>query len=225
METSGRRVGQRERYFVPDLTPRDRMELRALRPWVVFVGESPHLSEVAPERKGDRRPLCGAAGRQWWSLLSELLEGRPDPDVSLERILGFSARHGIAVMNSVQYPLDPKIAAVHPQADPLENLGFSKAAGELGYKRRKGGAAVRSAIGNLRRRLSDRRIGDAAIWCLGNDSEWFVRQALDGVDPSRLAGKVPHPSAWWRQGGLFGRIAREKLGTLLERAPRPGRAA
>lgn len=224
MEVRAGGVGRMERFFVPDLTPMDRTELRDIRPGVVFIAESPHISEVEPGRMRERRPLCGVAGRRWWSLLSELLEARADPDVSLERLLGLCGRFSLAVMNSVQFPLDPKITALYPGADPVRNLGFSKSAGEWSYKRLRNGRAVRAAIANLRVRLRDPRLEGAEIWCLGNDSEWFVTQALSAPGDPAIAGKVPHPSAWWRRSGLFGRIAREKLGALLERAQRSRQA-
>jgi hypothetical protein len=52
----------------------------------------------------------------------------------------------------------------------------------------------------------------ATVIPLGNDAEWFVSQALTPEEyETRVKDKIPHPSAWWRQGGLFGRIAQEKL--------------
>src|SRR5690349_20606081 len=74
-----------KRFFVPDLAPYNRTSLSDLIPRVVFVGESPHVNEVEPEALNERRPLCGAAGRQWWKLLGELLEGEISEDVSLVR--------------------------------------------------------------------------------------------------------------------------------------------
>ncbi len=181
---------------------------------VVFVAESPHISEVEPDSLAARRPLCGAAGRAWWKMLREIFEGERDtvPDVSLAAMLRFCRQHRIAVINAVQYPLDPKVAARFPEADPVSNLGFAKVTGEWNYKRQKKSDALQGALRNLQARLSEPHLKDARIWSLGNDSEWFVTQAIGGTpEESRFAGKLPHPSAWWRQGGLFERTAREKL--------------
>src|SRR4051794_1908150 len=123
------------RYFVPDLSPRDHGTPEM--PRAVFVAESPHISEVTPAKRIDRRPLCGMAGKAWWSLLSEILEGQANPDVSLERELEVCRKHRIAVMNAVQYPLDPKVTASFPDFDPAKQLGFNKVAGEFGYKKQK----------------------------------------------------------------------------------------
>src|SRR4051794_8604940 len=117
------------RYFVPDLTPQARAKLRALRPRAIFVAESPHVSEIAPESLAERRPLCGKAGLKWWSLLSELLEGQASADVSLERLEEICRKHRIAILNAVQYPLDPKVTAAFPGANPEQTIGFSKAPG------------------------------------------------------------------------------------------------
>ena len=219
MKASG--VGKLERYFVPDLSPVDRQELRDLRPRYVFVAESPHVNEVEPGKLPERRPLCGAAGRQWWRLLSELLEGSENSDVSLPRMLDFCREHRIAVINAVQYPLDPKITAKCPDADPVQNLGFAKAAGETGFKKRRKGDEVQAALRNLRERLDHPSLAGAEVWALGNDSEWFITQALSPEElKKRWGGKVPHPSAWWRQNGLFGRIAEEKLRVLFAAKPK-----
>lgn len=207
------------RFLVPDLSPMDRPELRSVVPWVVFVGESPHVQEVEPETLRERRPLCGAAGRQWWQLLSEVAEGAPDSDVSRDRLLVFCQEQGIAVVNSVQYPLDPKIVAAYPEADPVANLGFSKAAGKSGYKRLRDSPAVQGAIASLRARLSHPSLRGAEVWCLGNDSVWFTTRALAGTG-REVSGKIPHPSAWWRRGGFYGRVAREKLGHLFHQQER-----
>jgi len=204
------------RFFVPDLTPEAHPEWKGFRPRWVFVAESPHLNEVEPEAEEDRRPLCGAAGRAWWSLLSRLLEGEPSDDVSLERFHKLCIAHGIAVLNAVQYPLDPKITRRFADADPLRVLGFSKLAGSQGYKKLKASDLVQARIKSLRDRLQHTALAKCPIHPLGNDAEWFISQAL-GADEfgSRVGERIPHPSAWWRQGGLFGRIAEEKLSRIL----------
>lgn len=205
------------RFLVPDLSPKDRSALKANRPRMIFVGESPHVSEVEPEKLGERRPLCGAAGRQWWSLLSEVLEGKPNQEVTLSHLLGFCERHRLAVMNAVQYPLDPKVARVFPDADPVKNLGFNKVSGPASFKRMKKTDPMKRAIESLAERLNHPSVAGIPIYPLGNDALWFVEQALllaEG-DASRLGGKIPHPSAWWRQGGWFGRLARERLDEIF----------
>jgi hypothetical protein len=228
------------RYLVPDLSPRDRLSLKSVHPHLIFVAESPHVSEVEPEELAQRRPLCGAAGRQWWSLLTEILEGHPNSDVTLNRLVDFCGRHQIAVMNAVQYPLDPKITRVFPEADPVKNLGFSKVSGAYSFKRLKNTEPVKTAILRLAERLNDPSVKGIPIYSLGNDADWFVSQALslahaeesvqgqllkdrlakdrlakDRSSQDRLKGKIPHPSAWWRQGGWFGQVAREKLNEIF----------
>lgn len=226
------------RYFVPDLSPQDRTALESLRPKVIFVAESPHVSEVEPDEIEARRPLCGMAGRQWWSMLNEILgeggnsetaksevqesnfRGKLSQDVSLPYLIEFCRSNRIVVMNAVQFPLDPKVAKRFPEAEPVKNLGFSKVGGVSSFKKLKTSEPVKFAIHSLKQRLCHPNLAGIPIHCLGNDAEWFVMQAIS--DPSqcgelqenllaRLGEKIPHPSAWWRQGGLFGRIAREKL--------------
>jgi hypothetical protein len=206
------------RYLVPDLSPRDRPQARSFRPKVLFVAESPHVQEVTPEQEPERRPLCGTAGRVWWAELSELLEGRKDDDVSLSRLLSFCERHGVAVMNAVQLPLDPKITRVFPEADPLKQIGFSKEPGPRSYKKQKGKPELERVLDSLRARLNEESVRALPIVALGNDSEWFLRQALSPEEAEeRLIGKLPHPSAWWRRGGLYGRQAHEKLQEIFRK--------
>jgi len=203
---------QSKRYFVPDLSPEGREELRKIKPKWIFVAESPHINEIEPEEMKERRPLCGMAGRKWWSLLSELLEGHANSDVSLERLIQFCRVHRVAIMNSVQVPLDPKIATKFPKADPVKNIGFSKLSGSHSFKKLKGSEPVRGAIEALGARLRHDAVKNAKVVCLGNDAEWFVRQALGEAEAvKRLGDKIPHPSAWWRRGGYFGRVAKENL--------------
>lgn len=203
------------RFFVPDLSPQSRKELKAVRPRVIFVGESPHVNEVEADSLEQRRPLCGSAGRQWWSLLSELLEGCPDPDVSLKRQMELCSRYRIAILNAVQYPLDPKIAATFPGADPVKNLKFGKLTGEHSFKKWKTNRRIQAALDSLRTRLSHPALLNVPIHCLGNDAEWFVSHALGQEAFDRMGEKIPHPSAWWRKGGYFGKVARERLGKIL----------
>lgn len=204
------------RYFVPDLSPQARKKLRTVKPRFVFVGESPHVSEVEPELEEQRRPLCGSAGRQWWSLLGECLEGIPNPDVSLERQLELCAKYRIVVINAVQYPLDPKIAITYPNAEPVKNLSFGKLSGEHSFKKWKTNPRVQMALNSLKDRLSHPSLRGVPVHCLGNDAEWFANHALGPDGVSRLGEKIPHPSAWWRQGGYFGRLAREKLERIFQ---------
>jgi hypothetical protein len=210
---------KKTRYFVPDISPVDRSELKTLEPKIIFVAESPHISEVEPDELSARRPLCGAAGRQWWRKLGEILDHQSSDDVSLERMKKLSSRNRIAVINAVQFPMDPKVAAKFPEAEPVLNLGFAKASGEFGYKKKKKSKEVQESIQELRKRLTNPKMKNAVIWPLGNDAEWFVSQALTPEEyEERVQGKIPHPSAWWRQGGLFGRIAQEKLEKILKTA-------
>lgn len=205
-----------ERYFVPDLSPLDRNALRKMRPRWVFVAESPHVNEIEPDQVDQRRPLCGAAGRQWWGLLTELLTGTANSNVDLDHLIKFCLDHRVAVLNAVQYPLDPKVARLFPKAEPVQNLGFSKAAGESSFKKLKKEPPVITALQSLRERLNHPALAEAPIHCLGNDAEWFVIQALGAeAAAERMGIKIPHPSAWWRQGGLFGRNARERLSRIL----------
>ena len=203
-------------YFVPDLSPKDRKALAKTEIRFLFVGESPHVSEITPKNEKDRRPLCGAAGKQWWRLLGEILEKNPSTDVSLERLLHFCSRHGIAILNSVQYPLDSKISEKFPKADPFTNIGFSKASGPSFYKKLKSSRDVHLAIRSLRERITHPGLDDLPVHYLGNDEEWFVTRALEmGGIQNRLGEKIPHPSAWWRRGGYYGRVAQEKLQKIL----------
>lgn len=203
-------IGRLERYFVPDLSPWDRKELATLKPKNVFVAESPHLNEVEPEELEARRPLCGAAGKKWWSKLGRILERVENEDVSLVRMLRVCRDYRIVVMNAVQYPMDPKIAARYPDGDPVKNLSFAKVSGESNFKKKT--PAVQRAIGDLSTRLHHPLLSNAVIWPLGNDADWFVRQALSDEEfRARVGGKIPHPSAWWRKGGHFGRLAEKQL--------------
>ncbi len=206
-----------KRYFVPDFSPQDRSALKKMKPRYIFVAESPHINEVESDVLEERRPLCGAAGRQWWGLLSELLEGQTNTDVELKRILKFCLDHQIVVMNAVQFPLDPKIDKLFPGAEPVKNLGFSKLNGAYSFKKLKNTRSVQDAVSSLGERLQHPSLKDVPIHCLGNDSEWFVSRALGASEIAlRLGEKIPHPSAWWRRGGLFGKMARERLSRIFK---------
>ena len=210
------------RYFVPDLSPIDHPDLDWSRARIVFVAESPHVSEVAPERESERRPLCGMAGRVWWKLLGELLEGRVSDDVSLERLLTLAQSHGVIVMNAVQMPIDSKVTREFPDASPIRLLGFDKGPGPKTFKKLKSTQAVQTSLKRLAERLNSPELSRLPVVCLGNDSEWFVKEAL-GKDRfgAQVICKLPHPSAWWRKGGHFGRVAREQLERLLKTVKRP----
>jgi hypothetical protein len=198
------------RFFVPDLSPIDRVELQKVAPKTVFVAESPHISELEPDSESERRPLCGKAGKQWWSLLGEFIEDDPGEEVDLQRMLRLCQAVPIAVINAIQFPLDPKVARVFPKADPVKNLGFSKEPGPFSFKKLKEGEGVRSCISALRGRLLNPYLLGAQVICLGNDAQWFVEAALGEQASKRMGVKIPHPSAWWRRGGLYGRMARER---------------
>lgn len=216
MSLTSKKSSAGDRFLVPDLSPRDRPILKNLKPKWVFVAESPHVSEVEPVEKSERRPLCGMAGKQWWGLLTELLEGESNSDVSLEHLLDFCSKHRLTVMNAIQYPLDPKVTRVFKEADPRQIVGFSKEPGEFFYKKKKSSLALIQKIEDLAERLNDPAIRHLPVYSLGLDSEWFVTRALEMLSAeSRFAGRLPHPSAWWRRGGLFGRVAREKLLEIL----------
>jgi hypothetical protein len=222
----GKKGKQASDFFVPDLTPEAHPEAKDFVVQYLFVAESPHVSEITPPRVQDRRPLCGVAGKQWWSLLSELLEGEPNDDVSLKHLLSFCVRHQIAVANAVQWPLDPKITRYNPEADPLKTVGFSKIAGATGYKKMKAGKEVKRALSSLSERLTHPSLAQVGIYPLGGDADWFIRQAIEpGLLALRMREKIPHPSAWWRQNGLFGRIAREKLSHIFTKEKRPSLSA
>ncbi len=210
------------RYFVLDLSPEHRPELKKMKPRYLFVAESPHIQEVEPEKEALRRPLCGAAGKQWWSKMVKVLggsltrSGDSDLDLSAQSLMAFCLEHKLVVMNAVQYPLDPKVAQRFPAADPAKNLGFNKVSGPYSFKKRKDSVEVLAALESLKNRLNHPSVRHLPIYSLGNDSEWLVLRAL-GVSEAetRYAGKIPHPAAWWRRGGWFGEVAEEKLKALF----------
>lgn len=205
------------RYFVPDLSPEFHLALRRVKPKYVFVAESPHIHEVSPELLEQRRPLCGAAGKKWWGSLGELLEGDQHTDLSLESLLRFCAKHHVVILNAVQFPLDPKVSQEFPEADPVKNLGFNKVSGPHSFKRLKEVNVVVHRVQNLSQRLEHPSIRHLPIHSLGNDSEWFVKRALVELgQEERFGSKIPHPSAWWRKGGYFGKVAQSQLKTIFK---------
>lgn len=205
----------RNRYFVPDLSPEQRPQLHDLRAEVVFVAESPHEAETASERLSERRPLCGRAGQAFWKMIGELTMGVSSSDTDLERLLSLARRGRFAVMNAVQFPLDPKITLYYGDAaDPVAHLGFSKAA-LASFKKLKSTAEVEAAVSLLGERLVHESVRHLPVISLGNDAQWFVNQALGEAAATRHLMTVPHPSAWWRQGGKLRERARAQLKELL----------
>jgi hypothetical protein len=211
-----KRANYEKRFFVADLSPEQRVELKKFKPRYVFVAESPHVSEVEPEDPKARRPLCGSAGREWWGMVGELVCSEDSRATDLERLLRLCRAGSLAVMNAVQYPIDPKITMHYGAgADPVENLGFSKVAPAT-YKKLKSGPDVEAAIDRLRARLVHPSVRDIAVISLGLDAQWFVSAALSAkVGVGRHLMTIPHPSAWWRRGGAFREKARDQLTTLL----------
>ncbi len=197
-----------ERFRVEDLVPRDVKpgEFRA-----VFIGESPHRDEVAPDSASERSPFRGVAGREWWSALSRYLkapyDGKKVPPRS--ELLRLCSELRIAVMNAVQYPIDPKIELHQGEkSSPILQLGFHKATGEGSYKtvfKRGQKNPVTEAIDDLASRLRYFEDSDAALVCLGNDSRWFVEKALQKLGWERELVTIPHPSSWWRNAGYKSR--------------------
>jgi hypothetical protein len=214
------------RYFVPDLSPMARPELKGVKPKIIFVAESPFESEVAPEKESERRPLCGKAGQEWWRMIGAIINGEVSNETSLKRLLELCRKAEIAVLNSVQYPLDPKIVSYYDElADPLEGLGFTKFS-PVSYKKLKTSDNVQTAIHLLRERLADPLLASAPVVSLGLDAQWFVSQALESkVGEGRHLETVPHPSAWWRAGGKFRVKAKEQLTRMLGTVSQQERAS
>lgn len=217
-----KQVDYKKRFFVADLSPEQRPALADLKPKLVFVAESPHVSEVEPLNAAERRPLCGSAGREWWSMVGTMVAGDSSRETDLERLLSLCRLARIAVMNAVQYPIDPKIVMHYgSEADPVTHLGFAKVA-PASFKKLKNGEDVEAAIEALRARLVHESVSDLPVVSLGNDAQWFVAQALQAKSGvGRHLMTVPHPSAWWRQGGAFRDKARGQLKELL--APKAAR--
>ncbi len=205
----------RDRYLVPDLAPGQRSQLGSFRPGLIFVAESPHINEIEPDDLAARRPLCGKAGQAFWRMIGGLLADEDSPDTSLVRELKLCQLGNFAVLNAVQFPIDPKVMqATGPAADPVTHLGFSKVAPTT-YKKLSSTESVETAIELLRARLVHPSLAHAPIVSLGNDAQWFVNRAVGLVGQGRHLMTVPHPSAWWRQGGKLREKARAQLTELL----------
>ena len=210
----------RARYEVPDLSPEQRSQLGIVRPGFIFVAESPHINEIEPENRAERRPLCGKAGQAFWRMIGSLIADEDSADTSLARQLKLCQLGNFAVLNAVQFPLDPKVMVVTgPAGDPGVHLGFSKVAPTT-YKKLSSTKNVEAAIALLRARLTHPSLADALVISLGNDAQWFVNRAVGTVGQSRHLMTVPHPSAWWRQGGSLREKARAQLTQLLVTADR-----
>lgn len=215
-----KRSAYQKRFFVADLSPQQRSALASIKPKLVFVAESPHVNEVEPLDAAHRRPLCGSAGREWWAMVGFFIAGEKSRQTDLERLLALCRRGQLAVLNAVQYPIDQKITAHYgDEANPLANLGFAKAA-PASYKKLKASDEVQAAIHALRERLVHASMHELPVVSLGLDAQWFVTQALGSkMGEGRHLTTVPHPSAWWRQGGKLRERAREQLKALLRQAP------
>lgn len=214
-----KRSAYQKRFFVADLSPEQRESLADLKPKFVFVAESPHVNEVEPLDAAHRRPLCGSAGREWWSMVGAFVTGDNSRDTHLERLIDLCRRGKLVVMNAVQYPIDPKIMMHYgDEANPIENLGFAKVA-PASYKKLKNSDEVQAAIHALRHRLVHPSVRDLPVVSLGLDAQWFVTAALESKSgEGRHLTTVPHPSAWWRQGGKLRERARGQLRVLLGEA-------
>lgn len=209
------------RYRVPDLLPGAPEKARA-----VFVGESPHRDEVAPETPEERTPFRGMAGREWWSAVARLsgreIAVKPMPPRAVLEPLCRDL--GIGLLNAVQYPLDPGITRHTGQdADPASALGFAKASGPTSYKRvfKEPARAnpVAQAIDDLKARLAPFVEAGVPVVCLGNDSRWFVDQALaENAEALARVQVMPHPSSWWRNANN-----RTRAMNVLERVLSAGR--
>ena len=153
-------------------------------------------------------------------MVGELVAGETSQATDLERLLRLSRQGGFAVMNAVQFPLDPKITTYYgPGADPVDHLGFSKVP-PASYKKLRHAGDVEMAIELLRQRLFSQAVRSLPVVALGNDAQWFVKEALGHEGAERLLMTVPHPSAWWRQGGKLREKARNQLTELLRAADR-----
>lgn len=224
-----------ERWFVPDLVPNG-IELCS-----IFVGESPHKDELKPERKIERSPFRGSAGKQWWLEIfgcAELPwqhEALIPPRTELEHVCG---RLRIAVLNAVQYPIDPKITRHYPACVPREYLQFDKGTrdvkgngkGPFGYKTVLDDQNCTGPVGeriiDLARRLKRFSKMPAQIVCLGDDSEWFVRRAIQQLTPGcalkkKLPVTISHPARWKYSSQQLGRNYREDAVRTLKQLIEP----
>lgn len=206
-----------ERFRVPDLAGPGPAR-------VLFIGESPHRDEVSSEDIRERSPFQGFAGREWWKelfrIVGENVPMKPIPPRA--QLLELCDRLKIQIAYAVPFPMDPKIQNhFGDAANPVSYLGFTKASGALGYrsvfKASKMDGPVGRAIQDLVSRLS--LIQAEQIVCMGQDSKWFVDQALELLPAtSPLRAKplmvIPHPSSWMRNE-IYRRRALEALYPLL----------
>jgi hypothetical protein len=215
----------RDRFYVEDLAP----EISPKRVKAIFIGESPHRDEVAPEDAAERSPFRGVAGREWWTELAKFLsydvQTKPVPERAV--LMKMASELGIVVMNAVQYPLDPKITLHQEGSSPEEQLGFQKSTGPTGYKKVYKALGEKSpvarAIGDLAERLSVYEDSGAQIVSMGGDSRWFTDLALAKLpEGSALRSKpvlqIPHPSSWWRNA-IYRARAVATLEELLKAKP------
>jgi hypothetical protein len=212
------------RFFVPDLSAQARGDDFRFIPRYVFVAESPHLSEVEPVLMKQRRPLCGKAGQVWWPALTQRISGFEqsiDPLLSYDFQKKVCRAGSLFLINAVQYPLDPKIVLHQPAADPVSQIGFSKVS-PTSYKNFKKTQQVQQALDSLRMRLNHPLCAHTQVVSLGNDAKWFVEQVIDS---SRHCFTIPHPSAWWRQGGKLRQRAEGLLDQLFIQSHGPSEQA
>lgn len=201
-----------ERWLVPDLVP-DGVELCA-----IFVGESPHKDELKPQDQVERSPFRGSAGKQWWQEIFGCAglpfqrEAQVPPKTELEHVC---RKLRIAVLNAVQYPIDPKITQHYPACVPREYLKFDKGErdrkgngngkGPFGYKTvlddQYRAGPVGERIIDLARRLRRFSKMPAQLVCLGDDSEWFVSRAIQQLPLGCVLTEqspvtISHPARW-----------------------------
>lgn len=206
------------RYRVLDLIPED---VASSRLKAIFIGESPHRDEVAPESAAERSPFRGVAGREWWA---ELVRFTGDPIVTRpvpprKVLLEICSELQIGVMNAVQFPIDRKIMMHQGDAsDPVVQLGFDKSTGSTSYKAvfkvQGQDGPVGSALDDLRARLQPLARPGIQWVCLGNDSRWFVERIHSEFSGLKPLLTIPHPSSWWRNAAYKARAV-ETLQALL----------
>ncbi|MBL7714208.1 MAG: hypothetical protein JNL01_01995 [Bdellovibrionales bacterium] len=206
-----------ERFRVPDL-------VGAGTARVLFVGDAPSRDEVSSEDIGERSPLRGVSGRQWWKELFRILGESPavNPIPGRAQLQALCDRLKIQIIHAVQFPIDPKIKNhFGDAASPESYLGFAKGSGPVGYKavfkNSKMEGPVGQAIQDLVKRLS--LLDAEQIVCIGQDSKWFIDQALVLLPENSPLRKnpviqVPHPSSWLRNE-IYRRRALEALYPLL----------
>lgn len=207
--------------WVPDLLPPD---LRAVK--VVFIGESPHRDEVAPESEGERTPFRGMAGGEWWTALSRFLPESAQPKTMKPvppraELIEICEELSIAVLNAVQFPIDPKITLHQGESShPRVRLGFEKGSGIWGYRAVFSASGYDGPVGlaicGLASRLMSFSEGEASLVCLGKDAEWFVKKALNLLQRDRSTTckpwlRIDHPSSWRRNSAY-----RERAAKVLE---------